>query len=67
MSDGLCDEIAKRVRRGEQPDSIEVELLSSRPGLGDDERAALWLYAWLEQEAPAGRFERTARLEYTHD
>jgi hypothetical protein len=67
MSGELCDEIARRVRRGEQPDSIEAELLSSRLGLGDDERAAGWLYAWLAQQTPARRFERAARLEHVHD
>jgi len=67
MSGELCEEIATRVRRGEQPDSIEVELLSSRPGLDDDERAALWLFAWLEQGARESRFQRRRAPEYAHD
>lgn len=71
MSGELRDEIAQRVRRGEQPDRIEVELLSSRPGLGEDERATVWLLAFLAGEAPLrARFERperAARLEYVHD
>jgi|1186.fasta_scaffold356239_2 hypothetical protein len=71
MSGELRDEVARRVRRGERPDRIEVELLSSRPGLDEDEIAALWLYAFLAGETPLResleRPERCARLEYAHD
>jgi len=69
MSDGLRDAIAELVRRGEQLDTIEAELLSPRSGLDDDERAALWLYAWLETEAPAGRPRRRppGAAERIHD
>ena len=71
MSGMLRDEIAERVRRGEQPDRIEVELLSSRPGLSEDERAAAWLYAFLARETPVRnrieRPDRARRLEYAHD
>ena len=71
MSGELCEEIAERVRRGQQPDSIESDLRSSRPGLREDERAALWLLAFLAGEAPLRhRFVRDARpvhVEYAHD
>jgi hypothetical protein len=58
MSDGLREMIAELVRRGEQLDTIETELLTPRPGLDDDERAALWLFAWLKREVPPRRFSR---------
>ena len=70
MSGELRDEIVERVRRGEQLESIELELLSPRPGLNDEARAALWLYAWLECEAPHRRFGRSTPappLECGHD
>jgi hypothetical protein len=71
MNDRLSDEVAKRVRRGEQPDSIEAELLSSRPGLGEDEIAAAWLYAFLAREQPlSARLEHrdpASQLELIHD
>ena len=58
MSDELREMIAELVRRGEQLDTIETELLTPRPGLDDDERAALWLFAWLKREVPPRRFSR---------
>ena len=58
MSDGLREMIAELVRRGEQLETIETELLTPRPGLDDDERAALWLFAWLECETTGRRFAR---------
>ena len=69
MGDELRERIAEFVRRGEQLETIEAELLSPRPGLDDDERAALWLYAWLQSEAPAGRVRRRPprAVEYIHD
>ena len=69
MSDELRERIAEFVRRGEQLETIEAELLSPRPGLDDDERSALWLYAWLESQAPMGRVRRRPprAVEITHD
>jgi hypothetical protein len=54
----LREEIAEHVRRGEQLETIETELLTPRRGLDDDQCAALWLFAWLKREVPARRFSR---------
>ena len=66
MHDELRERIAEYVRRGERLDAIEVELLTPRPGLDDDERAALWLYAWLEGETHLHGHCRRAP-SYAHD
>jgi len=58
MNDELRAEIAEHVRRGEQLDRIETELLTPRHGLDDEQRAALWLFAWLKREVPTRRFSR---------
>ena len=42
----LQDEIALRVDRGEKLADVEAELVDSAVALSDDERAALWLFAW---------------------
>jgi len=42
----LQDEIALRLDRGETLPDVEAELVDSAVALGDDERAALWLFAW---------------------
>jgi len=51
----LRREIDELVRLGAPPDTIEAELLTPRAWLDDDERAALWLYAWLAAEMGGGR------------
>jgi len=42
----LQDEIARRLDRGEKLADVEAELVDSAVALSDDERAALWLFAW---------------------
>jgi hypothetical protein len=42
------DEIVLRLDRGELAD-VEAELVDAAVGLSDDERAALWLFAWSYQ------------------
>ena len=42
----LQDEIALRLDRGEPLADVEVELVDSAVSVSDDERAALWLFAW---------------------
>ena len=46
----LRDEIKERVRRGDPLEVIDHELIDARRWLDEDERAALWLYAWLGVE-----------------
>jgi alkylhydroperoxidase family enzyme len=43
--DCLRDEIAFRLRRGERLAEVERELIAPAR-LSEDERAALWLFAW---------------------
>jgi hypothetical protein len=50
MDAQLEAEITERVRRGDDADTIEATLLGGRPWVGEDERSALWLYAWVEGE-----------------
>ena len=51
MEAQLQAEITELVRRGDDPDAIESRVLAPRPWFKDeDERSALWLYAWAESE-----------------
>ena len=43
------DEIALRLDRGESLADVEADLVDAAVALGDDERAALWLFAWSYQ------------------
>ena len=40
------DEIVFRLHRGEQLGAVESEVIEPTPRLSEDERAALWLFAW---------------------
>lgn len=40
------DEVAACLKRGAALEDVERTIISPAPGLGDDERAALWLFAW---------------------
>ncbi len=42
----LRDEIASRLEWGESVSEVEAELIASAEGVDEDERAALWLFAW---------------------
>ena len=45
-SQEIQDDIAHRLDRAERLADIEVKLGDVEPDLNDDERAALWLFAW---------------------
>ena len=64
----LRDQITERVRQGDALADIEADLLGSRPSLDEDERSALWLFAWVTVEQRA-RFARSAMepVETVHD
>jgi hypothetical protein len=42
----IRDEIAVRMDRGASTVAVEAELIEPAHELSDDERAALWLFAW---------------------
>lgn len=45
MSVSILQEIRARMRHGDSIDDVDLELIE-RSGLSQDEKAALWLYAW---------------------
>jgi len=49
--DGLQDEIAVRLDVGESLTDVQAELIETADGLSEDERAALWLFAWSYRES----------------
>jgi len=49
--DGLQDEIALRLDRGESLIEVQAELVETADCLSEDERAALWLFAWSYRES----------------
>jgi hypothetical protein len=49
MLDSYQNEIALRLDEGYELSDIERYLIEPAIGLNDDERAALWLYAWSYQ------------------
>jgi len=42
----LRDTITERMDQGSPLDVVEAELIESQDQLDDDEKAALWLFAW---------------------
>lgn len=42
----LRDTITERMGQGSSLDDVEAELIDSQDQLHDDEKAALWLFAW---------------------
>ncbi len=40
------DEVALRLNRGARLADVQREVIDVAPGVSEDERAALWLYAW---------------------
>jgi len=52
------DEIVLRLDRGESLADVEAELVDTALALNDDERAALWLFAWSYQASERHDNER---------
>ena len=46
MVDHVRDEVARWLEHGAAVAEVENELIETTPGLSDDDRAALWLFAW---------------------
>lgn len=50
------------VGRGQPLGQVEDELINAVPGLNDDQRAGLWLYAWSLQSPAHQRYEAQSFL-----
>ncbi len=53
MLDGYRREIARRLAAGHNLEEVEAEMIECCPELSEDERAALWLFAWSCRERPS--------------
>jgi alkylhydroperoxidase family enzyme len=53
MLDDYRREIAARLDAGVSLEDVEAEIIEASSELSDDERAALWLFAWSYRERPA--------------
>jgi hypothetical protein len=51
------DEVAACLERGMSLSDVDAELIEAAPALSEDERAALWLFAW--SYLPSASCERT--------
>ncbi len=68
MDTRLREEITERVRQGDALDDIEAAVLPPRASLDEDERSALWLFAWVGVEQRARFVARPGELvESVHD
>ena len=56
----IQEEIAAWVQAGRGLDDIEAGLIDPAP-IGEDSRAALWLYAWALRDGGTGVCRRTVR------
>jgi hypothetical protein len=65
MTDWLIDhvrhELSVRLDHGASLAELQDQVIESAPGLSEDERAALWLFAWAYQ--PNGMIPREDLLE----
>jgi hypothetical protein len=52
MLDERVDQIAARIDQGMRLADIESELIEAARELDEDERAALWLFAWSYRAVP---------------
>jgi hypothetical protein len=52
------DEVALRLDSGARLVDVEGELIEAEPGLSEDERAAVWLFAWSYRPRPETHRER---------
>jgi hypothetical protein len=46
LYDCVQDEVARRLDCGARLAEVDREVVEATPGLSEDERAALWLFAW---------------------
>jgi hypothetical protein len=55
LLDCLRDEAAARLDGGARLADVQRELIDTAQGLSEDERAALWLFAWAYRPSPLGQ------------
>jgi hypothetical protein len=59
LLDCLRDEIAFGLDRGERLAEVERSLIEGAAGLGEHERAAVWLFAWSCRPSPGSEADRS--------
>jgi hypothetical protein len=57
--DELQDEIAARLDNGERLERVQADVVDSARGLGEEERDALWLFAWSYEASRGDTYRRT--------
>jgi hypothetical protein len=62
LLDCLRGEIALCLARGERLAEVEWRLIERAPGLSEDERAALWLFAWSYRPSRGSQTDRLIRV-----
>ena len=60
LLDCLRDEVAARLDGGAGSADVQDELVDTAQGLSEDERAALWLFAWAYRPRRRGPAARAA-------
>ena len=60
LLDCLRDEVAARLDDGASSADVQDEIVETAQGLSEDERAALWLFAWAYRPTPRGQTGRTS-------
>jgi hypothetical protein len=53
--DLVVQEVAAQLELGASLDAVEHEVIDAAPTLSEDERAALWLFAWSYRPHAPGR------------
>jgi hypothetical protein len=64
LYDCVQDEVVRRLDFGARLAEIDSEVVEATPGLSEDERAALWLFAWAHRSDtrhPGPMFRSVAR------
>jgi hypothetical protein len=62
LVDCVRDEVALRLDDGAPLAEVEGELIETVPGLSEDERAAVWLFAWSYRPSTRSQTETRPRL-----
>lgn len=55
LLDSLRGEVVLRLEGGARVADVQEELIDTAQGLSEDERAAVWLFAWAYRPSPWGQ------------